>query len=446
LQHHCDVLRSGPAPTLGRDQLVVHICRWDRLKDPVGVMCGFAEHTLPHVQQAHLILAGPSVDAVTDDPEAPEALDEAQVALRSLPHELRRRVTIACVPMHDVEENAAMVNALQRHADVIVKKSLEEGFGLGVTEGLWKRRAVVASDVGGHREQIQHDHSGLLVNPTDLRSFGNAIAELLANPSRARAFGDAGHHVVKQHFLHSRQLTDWDELLATVVERNGRRSVTTQATTPTPSHSHHTTPSDETPRHDETKMRPPRRIPELGFDQRALDRADRDPLTGLRNRRCFEDELNEHLISSQEDSERQALLSIDVDRYREVIQEHGPAPAEGLIRSIADVLARRLTPNGTLARMGGDEFAAILPGTTPRLVQSQADDLCTAVREHMHNIDSRRVHATISIGAILLDPRTHTQQSALAAADAALHEAKTAGSDRAVVHEPYHNTAARALR
>ena len=222
LRHQCDLLRSGPAPRLGHDQVVLHICRWDRIKDPLGVMRGLAEHTLPHVEQAQLILAGPSVHAVTDDPEGPEALDEVQAAWRALPHKLRLRVTVACVPMHDIEENAAIVNALQRHADVIVKKSLEEGFGLGVTEALWKRRAVVASDVGGHREQIQHEHSGLLVDPADLRSFGNAVAELLADPSHAQALGDGGYDVVKRHFLHSRQLTDWDDLLAAVVDPNVR--------------------------------------------------------------------------------------------------------------------------------------------------------------------------------------------------------------------------------
>ena len=237
VHHHCDVLRSGPAPRLGCDPLVVHVCRWDRLKDPVGVMRGFAEHTL-HRVQSHLILAGPSVHAVSDDPEEPEVLDEVQAAWRALPHELRRRVTVACLPMHDIEENAAIVNALQRHADVIVKKSLEEGFGLGVTEALWKRRAVIASNVGGHRDQIQHQHSGLLVDPADLRSFGNAIAELLANPSRAGALGDAGHDVVKQHFLHSRQLAEWNELFATVAETNIRRSAgqpkTRRVRTPNP--------------------------------------------------------------------------------------------------------------------------------------------------------------------------------------------------------------------
>ena len=217
VRHQCDVLRAGPAPRLSCDQLVVHVCRWDRIKDPVGMMRGFAEHTLRHAH-AHLILAGPTVHTVTDDPEEPEVLDEVQAAWRALPHQQRRRVTVACLPMHDIEENAAIVNALQRHADVIVKKSFEEGFGLGVTEALWKRRAVVASDVGGHRDQIKHQHNGLLVDPADPAGFGNAIAELLADRARATALGDAGHDVVEQHFLHSRQLLEWDELLAALAQ------------------------------------------------------------------------------------------------------------------------------------------------------------------------------------------------------------------------------------
>ena len=186
-------------------------------------MLGFAEHTLPHTP-AHLILAGPTVHTVTDDPEAPEVLDEVHAAWRALDHQQRHRVTVACLPMHDVQENAAIVNALQRHADVIVKKSFEEGFGLGVTEALWKRRAVIASDVGGHRDQITHRQNGLLVDPSDLRGFGEAIAELLADPERADALGDAGHDTVGQHFLHSRQLAEWDELLAALACTSKRGS------------------------------------------------------------------------------------------------------------------------------------------------------------------------------------------------------------------------------
>jgi len=217
VRHRCDMLRTGPAPRLGRDQLVVHACRWDRIKDPIGVMRGFVEHTLPHVQ-AHLILAGSTVHSITDDPEGPATLDDVQAAWRALAHEQRARVTVACLPMHDVEENAAIVNALQRHAEVVVKKSLEEGFGLGVTEALWKRRAVVASDVGGHRDQIRHLHSGMLVDPADGSGFGHAVAELLANPSRASALGNAGHDTVEQLYLDSRQLAEWYELLAALAE------------------------------------------------------------------------------------------------------------------------------------------------------------------------------------------------------------------------------------
>ena len=130
------------------------------------------------------------------------------------------------------------------------------------------------------------------------------------------------------------------------------------------------------------------------------------------------------------------LLSIDVDGYRDVIGRHGAGAAEGLIRSISQVLAKRLAPHETLARMGGDEFAAVIPGTTPDFVQSLADDLCTAVREQAHAVGSSQVDGSVSIGGVFLDPRTTTNHDALAAADAALYEAKVAGADRAVLHAP----------
>jgi diguanylate cyclase (GGDEF)-like protein len=86
--------------------------------------------------------------------------------------------------------------------------------------------------------------------------------------------------------------------------------------------------------------------------------------------------------------------------------------------------------------MGGDEFATVTPGATPPLVQRLADGLCRAVREHSHAVGSRQVHATISIGGVFIDPRTATLHDALVAADTALHEAKVAGADRAILHEP----------
>ena len=156
---------------LGVDPLVVHLTRWDRLKDPVGVMESFASGVLDRVD-ARLILAGPSVHAVADDPEAAAVYREVERRWQLLPSAERERIELAQLPMRDLEENAAIVNALQRQATVIVKKSLEEGFGLGVTEAMWKRRPVVASRVGGHQDQIQDGISGVLLDdPRDLAAL-----------------------------------------------------------------------------------------------------------------------------------------------------------------------------------------------------------------------------------------------------------------------------------
>src|SRR5262249_23309228 len=118
---------------------------------------------------AELTLAGPNVTAVADDPEGIATFNRVIEAWRGLSHGRRRRVQLACLPMADVQENAAIVNALQRHAAVVVQKSLQEGFGLTVTEAMWKGRPIVASAVGGIQDQIVDGQHGLLVaDPTDL--------------------------------------------------------------------------------------------------------------------------------------------------------------------------------------------------------------------------------------------------------------------------------------
>jgi diguanylate cyclase (GGDEF)-like protein len=118
-----------------------------------------------------------------------------------------------------------------------------------------------------------------------------------------------------------------------------------------------------------------------------------------------------------------------------VIHRHGARAAEELIRSIAHALAKRLRPNETLARMGGDEFAAVLRGATPQLAQSVADELCAAVRDQSHANGSSRLRATVSIGVAFLDAGTQSHHEALLAADTALYEAKAAGGDRAILHQ-----------
>src|ERR1019366_10802765 len=113
----------------------------DRPKDPLGVLLAFAGHIASRTD-AHLLLAGPSTQAVADDPEGAEVLAAVREAWFGLPQELKRRVHLASLPMDDVEENAAVVNALQRHSVVVVQKSLAEGFGLTVAEAMWKERPV----------------------------------------------------------------------------------------------------------------------------------------------------------------------------------------------------------------------------------------------------------------------------------------------------------------
>ena len=196
--------------------LVVQVSRWDRLKDPLGVLAAFAEHVQAD-EEPHLVLAGPDVAAVADDPEGAEVLAEAERAWHELPDPVRRRVHLALLPMEDPDENAIIVNALQRRADVVVQKSLAEGFGLTVAEAMWKGRAVVASRVGGIQDQIEDCSTGRLVDPRDLAAFGAAVSELLADPHAAERMGEAAQMRVRDHFLAARHLGQYVELLDRVL-------------------------------------------------------------------------------------------------------------------------------------------------------------------------------------------------------------------------------------
>jgi trehalose synthase len=201
------------------DRCVVQVSRWDSLKDPIGVIEGFARHVAP-ATDAHLVYAGPDVMAVADDPEGVAVFAAARAYRESLPAAARERVHLALLPMDDAEENAAIVNALQRRADVVVQKSLAEGFGLTVAEAMWKARPVVASRIGGIQDQIEHGRSGLLLNdPRDLGAFAAAVRELLDDPARAAAIGYAAHERVRERFLGPHSLLDYFGLLEQLVIR-----------------------------------------------------------------------------------------------------------------------------------------------------------------------------------------------------------------------------------
>jgi trehalose synthase len=208
----CEIVREHDPPPADAP-LVVQVSRWDPMKDMAGVMEAYAEGVLGS-RGAHLVLAGPAVEGVADDPEAAEVFDDCLKVWQSLPAAARRRVHLVCVPMDDVEENAAIVNALQRHAAVVTQKSLAEGFGLTVTEAMYKRRPVVASDVGGIADQIDDGVEGFLVDPHDQGAFAARVAALLADPELAARMGDAGRRRAVRSFLADTHLRRWLELCA----------------------------------------------------------------------------------------------------------------------------------------------------------------------------------------------------------------------------------------
>jgi trehalose synthase len=199
------------------DRVVVQVSRWDKLKDMPGVMRGFAEYVAP-AGGGYLMLAGPEVSGVSDDPEGAGVLAECLALWGSLPAATRARILLVTLPLDDVEENAAMINAIQRHAAVIAQKSLAEGFGLTVAEGMWKGRPVIGSAVGGIQDQIVDGTGVLLREPADLATFGSKVRWLLDNQDTAERMGRAAHAYVREHYLGDRHLLQYAELFEAVID------------------------------------------------------------------------------------------------------------------------------------------------------------------------------------------------------------------------------------
>jgi len=172
--------------------MITQISRFDRLKDPVGVIEAYKK-VKKHVD-CQLILAG---GGAADDPEGVAVFEEVKDRAGNDPD-----IHILLLPQNDID-----INALQRASSVIIQKSLKEGFGLTVTEALWKAKPVVASNVGGIPLQIKNKYSGLLCYSIDGAAF--AIKQLLNSPSYAKKLGENGREHIKNNFLLTRHLRDY---------------------------------------------------------------------------------------------------------------------------------------------------------------------------------------------------------------------------------------------
>ncbi len=165
--------------------IITQISRFDRLKDPVGVVRAY--QIVKRYTDCQLVLAG---GGASDDPEGEAVLAEVREVAGKDPD-----IHILDLPPWSAVE----INALQRGSTIIVQKSLREGFGLTVTEGLWKKKPVVASAVGGIPSQVIHKHTGMLAHSIEGTAY--QIRFLLSNPAIAQRLGERGHEHVREHFL-----------------------------------------------------------------------------------------------------------------------------------------------------------------------------------------------------------------------------------------------------
>ncbi len=179
--------------------IVCQVSRFDPWKDPVGVIEAF-RIVREQVQDAQLVLAG---SMATDDPEGFRVWDDTEEARAG------DKDIYLLSNLHQV--GAVQINAFQRVADVIVQKSLREGFGLTVSEGLWKGRPVVGGRAGGIKLQIRDGFDGYLVDSVE--QCAARIVDLLADPVAADALGAQGREHVRDNFLSTRELDNWLSML-----------------------------------------------------------------------------------------------------------------------------------------------------------------------------------------------------------------------------------------
>lgn len=181
--------------------IIAQVSRFDKWKDPLGVVKVF--NLVRKETDCQLVLLG---SLAPDDPEGQKIYQTVEKEISQSKH----REDIKILLVHD----DFLVNCLQRTSAVIVQKSLKEGFGLTVSEALFKKTPVVASNVGGISLQVIDGENGFLHEPKDYKGFSKSILTLLADKKLRESFGEKGREHVKKNFLMTRLLGDWLDLFA----------------------------------------------------------------------------------------------------------------------------------------------------------------------------------------------------------------------------------------
>ncbi len=210
--------------------IITQISRWDRLKGWLPLMRGFVQLKerffsgdrarrsaieRRRLGQVRLVMAGPDPASIQDDPEGLEVIEELREAYVGLDDEMKHDIAMIALPMHEPDENALMVNALQRCSTVVVQNSLREGFGLTITEAMWKRIPVLSnSRAVGPRQQITHACDGWLIeDPEDPEQIANALDYLLNDRVERATLARTAQRRAHQEFMIFSQLGRWLDLL-----------------------------------------------------------------------------------------------------------------------------------------------------------------------------------------------------------------------------------------
>jgi trehalose synthase len=213
--------------------IVTQVSRWDRLKGYAPLLKAFVKlkedsrernnrdnhwEYRRRLDLVRLVLAGPEPQYIQDDPEAVEVVEDLQSSYLSLEGTIQNDIAIIMLPMSNPGQNALIVNALQRSSSIAVQNSLREGFGLTITEAMWKRIPVLSnSRACGPRQQVRDRLDGRLVaDPEDTDELAAALAEMLADPEGREAWGQSAQHRVQEEFLVFSQLQKWLRLLAEI--------------------------------------------------------------------------------------------------------------------------------------------------------------------------------------------------------------------------------------